>query len=559
MSTQHANGERTPKGDALRRVVAYFRKSNEDDGESVGQQREWSRAAQDREGFVVVREFIDQAKSGWKTAARADFAAMLEFCRGEAAAGRPVQAVVCWAPDRFSRADSQETAWFIWEFRKAGTNRMFTQTRGWLDFRRTEHRVLFNVEQDMGAHAYVVNLSQAVLRGRLKSAREGRYLNGAPAFGYVLSDEVKLVPGPHAETVRRLFAEAAQGVSVRALARGLNARSLPSPRGREWTPATVRKILRNPAYLGETHWNRTARGRFARVSGLRVQERVSDDTPPAAAQPAEEWLVCEGTHVPLVDQETFDKVQAVLKAARRGRRHEAGRFPLSGLLVCGHCGRRLCGVTLRRPRKGGGQHAYTRYYCSGYDDKQCHFNAVPAPEFLAAVARTLAGTVFLRVNLLAAAAEIRRQDAEALARPDDRLKHLQVEHDDLARKITRQERRVVEEEDDALIPQQRALLAELRGGQAAVEAELARLRTSQPARPDLDALVEEALAAGAALEEAVATDPVTARRLIELAVPKIELFFQHQPQGRRTRSVFERGDLTVREGFPFMGEGNYDS
>jgi hypothetical protein len=50
------------------RAVAYYRKSDEDDGESVEQQREWATQAAPREGVQIVREFTDQAMAGWDTA-----------------------------------------------------------------------------------------------------------------------------------------------------------------------------------------------------------------------------------------------------------------------------------------------------------------------------------------------------------------------------------------------------------------------------------------------------------------------------------------------------------
>src|SRR6516164_6417913 len=107
-------------------AVFYGRKSNEDGGDSIEQQLAWAREACPREGIAVEAEFTDQAKKGWETAKRTGFHDMLRFCQQRHREGRPVEAVVCWHANRFSRADSQETAWFVWEFRKAGVTRMFT-------------------------------------------------------------------------------------------------------------------------------------------------------------------------------------------------------------------------------------------------------------------------------------------------------------------------------------------------------------------------------------------------------------------------------------------------
>src|SRR5262245_2865983 len=100
-------GEAAPRQPARPlRGVAYYRKSDRDDGESIAQQREWARAAALAEGIEIVREFEDQARPGWQTDRREDFHNMLAFCQAEAAAGRRIDVVVCWNPNRFSRADS---------------------------------------------------------------------------------------------------------------------------------------------------------------------------------------------------------------------------------------------------------------------------------------------------------------------------------------------------------------------------------------------------------------------------------------------------------------------
>ena len=92
------------------RAVAYYRKSNDDDGGSVDQQREWARTACEKEGGELVREFVDQSKAGWDTAKRTDFHAMLAFCQEQARAKNAIDVVVCWPTNRFSRADSLESA-----------------------------------------------------------------------------------------------------------------------------------------------------------------------------------------------------------------------------------------------------------------------------------------------------------------------------------------------------------------------------------------------------------------------------------------------------------------
>src|SRR5262249_45433415 len=145
--------------------------------------REWAHGAAAQEGVQIVREFTDQARAGWDTAKRTDFHEALRFCQGENRRGKPIDVILCWKPNRFSRSDSNETGHFIWEFRQAGTGRMLTSER-WIDFSRMEDRILFNIEQDASSHAKVVKDTSDVVRGMIRAAKKGLYLGGPVPYAY---------------------------------------------------------------------------------------------------------------------------------------------------------------------------------------------------------------------------------------------------------------------------------------------------------------------------------------------------------------------------------------
>ena len=77
-----------------------------------------------------------------------------------------------------------------------------------------------------------------------------------------------------------------------------------------------------------------------------------------------EWdgVEYEGSHEPLVDRATFDKVQELLASrAMRGTRERRHHHYPKGVLVCGECGRRLS----IQYSKG----TYTYFYCLGQKDR----------------------------------------------------------------------------------------------------------------------------------------------------------------------------------------------
>src|SRR5262245_61988607 len=121
--------------------VCYYRMSTDRQDKSIPQQQAWAQAACKLEGVSVEAEFRDDGVSGDKTGQRDGFHDMLAFCQERHREGRPVRAVVCYSASRFSRADSQETAAYIWQFRQAGTHRILTAER-WMDWTKEEDRVL---------------------------------------------------------------------------------------------------------------------------------------------------------------------------------------------------------------------------------------------------------------------------------------------------------------------------------------------------------------------------------------------------------------------------------
>jgi site-specific DNA recombinase len=135
-----------------------------------------------------------------------------------------------------------------------------------------------------------------------------------------------------------------QGTIYR-LARRLTDLGVPTPRGGpRWNTASVRGILRNPAYAGRALSNRTqvAPARRRKSAMLPAGPGLSH-----APRPEEDWITVPVP--PIVCEEAFAQVQAKLDAnqqtAARNTRHQ---YLLRALTSCGAC-RLTCGVRQTRP------------------------------------------------------------------------------------------------------------------------------------------------------------------------------------------------------------------
>ncbi len=165
-------------------------------------------------------------------------------------------------------------------------------------------------------------------------ALQGRAL-GRPPYGYRIGPSGRLEVYPsEAQVVRMIFRMYTRyGLGLRQIVRDLNRRGLVTRSGGSWSVASVRGILRNPAYIG-------------------ISTRLGMRRPNA--------------HQPIVSPEDLRTAQETARSRRPfGRVNSSKPFLMSGLARCAYCGNGMMGVTRRRSwkRKDGSAASGTyRYY-----------------------------------------------------------------------------------------------------------------------------------------------------------------------------------------------------
>ena len=78
--------------------------------------------------------------------------------------------------------------------------------------------------------------------------RDRREVYGPTPYGYSREGDTLHEHGDELATITRIQNWAAEGSSLAAIARQLNAESVPTKRGGQWYPSTVRYLLRNDLY-----------------------------------------------------------------------------------------------------------------------------------------------------------------------------------------------------------------------------------------------------------------------------------------------------------------------
>ena len=188
------------------------------------------------------------------------------------------------------------------------------------------------------------------IRSVLTSRREQGYHIGSFApYGYMKDPEEKghLVVDPEAACiVRKIFDLYLSGNGKHVIARMLNEAGVPNPteykrlhgmvRNKNkqssplWGYFTVSSILSNEVYIGHMIQGKTG------VGSYKTQEVVT--------YPQEQWIVVRDTHEPIIDQNTWDKVQKLIseKAPSKAQKQPEGIFARK--VRCIHCGSRMHGV-----------------------------------------------------------------------------------------------------------------------------------------------------------------------------------------------------------------------
>ena len=199
------------------------------------------------------------------------------------------------------------------------------------------------------------------IRTALKTMqRQGKWVGGCPPFGYMVDpkDKNHLVPNrDEAKIVKDIFRYASNGLTYYQIAEKLTMDKVPTSsilrstnrRGKMaiqgyWSTKTVKGILSNELYLGDMVQNRNSRISY------KVRKNVRNAR--------EDWIVVENTHEPLVDRDTFNRIQKILSNTKIRSKKQVYRA-LDGLLYCADCGHK---ITICSPNKSG----YTYIVCNYY-------------------------------------------------------------------------------------------------------------------------------------------------------------------------------------------------
>ena len=319
------------------KVGIYIRLSKEDlekeyskDSESVNNQRNILMQYVEQNGLNLVNEYVDDGVSG-TSFDRPAFNKLIEDIEN-----KKINMVITKDLSRLGR-DYIMSGYYTEQFFPAHKVRyiaLLDNIDTFLDSANNDIAPFKSVLNDM----YAKDISKKI-KSVLKNKKEmGLFVGKEAPYGYMKDPSNKyqlIIDEPAAMIVREIYEKYLLGMGATQIANNLSMRDIPIPsvhkninRGARsltyglWSNRTVRHILENETYTGCLIQNRYNKLNYKTKKTIRTTK--------------DKWIKVENTHEPIIDKNTWKRVQLLLVRNNQNRisRHD---YILSGLLKCYEC------------------------------------------------------------------------------------------------------------------------------------------------------------------------------------------------------------------------------
>ena len=381
--------------DGLIPVALYVRVSSagQDVENSIDSQlqklKEW--AAQN--GYVIVRIFIDEAKSG-RADKRPDFQEMIMAAEEPDC---PFEIVLVYKFSRFYR-NSDESAFYKIRLKKKGIRVVsIMESQPDTAAGRFSEKVM-EAADEYGSDV----IGEEVRRGTRKLAERGFFIAGKAPFGTMrvpVQDgkrtRYKLAPKPEtAIYIRRIFDLALEEKTEREVRIAANEEGIPNSSGNPWPDNRIHDVLTNVHYAGAVGWG------------------MKTDDP----------LITWGAHEGIVEKTEFDRVQELLESRAHevvNPRHAGSNHPFSGMMLCRKCKSKYTYSTAGKDGK-----IYLYIVCKNRKDngpEACDAPWIPAPVFEQRAMAAILEDIATPANMESAMEELRAESGKELDKANTSL------------------------------------------------------------------------------------------------------------------------------------------
>ena len=393
-------------------VALYARVSSDrqDVDLSVAAQLRALRDYAQKNDYMVVREYVDEAESG-RVADRPEFRNMIdEAAKPEA----PFREILVWKFSRFTRKREHAVAFKSMLRRKGVRVVSITEQADDTATGRLLEGIIESVDE-----FYSENLAEEVRRGMREAASRGFWVASRTPYGYnrvMVQDGAKKRPtleiDPNTSpVVKRIFDMAESATGMTEITRTLNSEGIASATGKLWSKNGVHFILRNEVYTGTLLWGTTGK---IKSDPVRIEK----------AFPA------------IVSKAQFNRVKRLMRSRAPKRTHPrrvGSSYLLSGLVRCKSCNRALSGQDAK-----SGQFAY--YVCQSIMKRgkdACTTPRLNARRFEEMVVERIRENVLTESNITELVKIVDEEMDGVAAQQRKRLEIIEAELEEVKRKLGR--------------------------------------------------------------------------------------------------------------------------
>ena len=185
------------------------------------------------------------------------------------------------------------------------------------------------------AQAESESISQNVKMGIKAKMKRGEYVGLPNPYGYDWNKVTQelTINEEQAEVVRMIFNWYADGIGCNTIAKKINEKGIPSPRGKKWSQQYVREMLDQEKYVGDLIGQK-----LYTVSPITHKKRRNYGE--------KERYYSKDKHEAIISRELWEKVHEILKKRNAklwldGKEHTdkySKRYAFSSKIICGFCG-----------------------------------------------------------------------------------------------------------------------------------------------------------------------------------------------------------------------------
>ncbi len=187
--------------------------------------------------------------------------------------------------------------------------------------------------QSFIARQELKSIKRRLRKGAEKTCEQGGHIS-EPPFGYrrtyINKRPTLEICDEEAQIVRMIFDWYVNDrLGSHTIAKKLNQMGLKPRKGEKFSRTTVRFFLSNPTYTGKIVWNRQRH----------IRPKYIGDKHKNISNPQEKWIVADGIHPAIIEQELFDKAQMIRRQNTRPPTFSGMlQNPFAGLIYCKNCG-----------------------------------------------------------------------------------------------------------------------------------------------------------------------------------------------------------------------------